>query len=173
MRFWESWLRKKLGITPEILARARQDERTAGACARALPFAVNRQVLILLPRDRFFAWKTQWDSMRAKGSPERADLPPDRWLYARAYLVSGIHGQKKLAAFVHEHRKYFLDSFVEGHSPKQLWPWVPSEDEFPEWFETRLVGWGPWDLVDGPLSKEPDLLAAGFGGFESGDTSAW
>jgi hypothetical protein len=72
MRFWESWLRKKLGVTPEVLARARQDERTARTRARALPFAVNRQVLVLLPRDRFFVWKSQWDALHTKGSPEPA-----------------------------------------------------------------------------------------------------
>ncbi len=154
------WFYKKLGITPDILKEAEESVLAAEQRAKKLPYHVNgRQVLILLPRDKFFEWKEQWDSFHKsiQGTEDRAR---ETWYNARSYLIPYIESERELGGFIKKHRKYFIYSFVEGHVPKSRWPWVPDESEFPEWFDYHVPDWGPWDMDSSPLSKSPDDLTA-------------
>ena len=126
--------------------------------AEKLPFVVSRQILLLLPKEKFFQWKTAWES-GMKAPPLACDPMRDRMKFACAYLIEHPESDEALQALVRQHRKYFLDSFVEGHAPKNRWPWVPTEDEFPQWFDVELVS-APHDLVAGPIQKLPDESAA-------------
>jgi hypothetical protein len=151
-----SWLKRLFGITPELAERCRAVEERASANAGLLPYMVNRNVLILVPGERFFRWKAAWDAHQ-KTAP--AETAPDRWRHSRAYLVDCVDDAEQLASLVEVHRRYFINSYVEAHAPKSLWPWVPADDEFPEWFDAHLVS-GTWDLSNGPLLRERDLLTA-------------
>jgi len=155
----DKWLRTLMGITPERIERAKDIERAARARAESLPPLVNRRVLLLLPKERYFSWKAGWEA-HGKDRPDAADPIRDQWANARVYLVDIADPDRELAPLVARHRKYFLDAFVNGHAPRSLWPWVPSEDEFAEWFEVQLVGWCTWDLGTQALSRHADLLGA-------------
>jgi hypothetical protein len=155
----KKWLLRRLGITPELIERAKDIESAARSRAETLPPIVNRRVLVLLPKEKYFAWKAQWEAHR-KDIPRADDPILDRWANARAYLVDIADPATDLAPLVARYRRYFLDAFVDGHAPRSLWPSTPTEDEFPEWFEVQLVGWGVRDLGTQSLTSQPDLLVA-------------
>jgi hypothetical protein len=155
----DKWIGRHMGITPELIERAKGIEAAARARADSLPHVLNRRILLLLPKERYFSWKAQWDAHR-KDSPRAEDPVRDLWANARAYLVDIDDPAVDLAPFVAKYRRYFLDSFVNGHAPRNLWPWAPSEDEFEEWFDVQLVAWSPRDLGTQALSLQPDLLGA-------------
>jgi len=155
----KQWLERRMGITPELVERAKKIEIMARSRAEDLPAVVNRRVLVLLPKEKYFAWKAQCESHR-KDQPTADDPVLDRWANARAYLVDIDDPERELAPLIARYRKYFLDSYVNGHAPKSHWPWSPSEDEFPEWFDVHLVGCATRDLGKQALSSQADLLTA-------------
>jgi hypothetical protein len=128
--------------------------------AEVLPYCVdNRLVLILLPQEKYFEWQNQWN-LDDKSAIEYENQEQRYWGNSRSYLIPYMEKDSEVEEFITKYRSYFLDSFVDGHSPKSRWPWVPSVNEFHEWFEYRIIRWGPWDLADSSLSKSPDLMTA-------------
>ncbi len=152
----KSWLKKKLGVTPEIAQKVQAMELSASARAAASPFVVNRQVIVLLPLEKYFVWTNQWLSHR-KDSPAPLDHVLDRWACSRAFLISRHMEQEELTEFLKNQRKYFMEFYLNGHKPKSLWPWKPSEEEFSEWFEILRIDGGLWDMETNELQKEPDI----------------
>jgi hypothetical protein len=155
-----SWIAKKLGITTELIQWAKSTEARAEAKAEELPYCVeNRLVLILLPLEKYFAWQDQWHA-DSKSAIKYDNQKQRYWDNSRAFLIPYMEKDSEIEKFITKYRRYFLASFVGMHSPKSLWPWEPSVDEFHEWFEYRIVGWGPWDMAQDQLSKSPDMLTA-------------
>ena len=139
----------------EAFRYVRDVERLATERAEARPHLVNRDVLILLPRQRYFDW------LDLEGSPKfTAEFDNDadrRWGYARAYLVPTVADSESLQALIDLHGEYFVDEFLRHCPPRLPQPVKPGVDDFCEWFEPRLVGWGTWDLDDSELTKSPDI----------------
>jgi hypothetical protein len=155
-----AWLTKKLGITPQLIQYSKNAAARAEKKAQDLPFYVNdRLVLILLPREKYFDWQDQWHA-NVKTRIEYENHEKRCWDNSRAFLIPYMESDQAVEEFITKHRGYFLNSFVDSHSPKSRWPWAPSIDEFHEWFEYRLIERGPWDMSKDPLSKSPDLLTA-------------
>lgn len=159
-------------MTPELIDRARRLAARVDARADDLPKRLNRMVLVLLPKARFFVWSNAW-AANLKGGAPMSGTDEERWMHARTYLLPYIETPEAIDRFVAEHRQYFLDSYVMGHAPRSRWPWEPDAEEFDAWFECRLATWGPWDLSTEPLEASPDemlamgeILAAGPDGAE-------
>ena len=150
---------RALGIEPRVIEAAQKAAVRVEARALELPPLIDRQLLILLPRERFFDWTNRW-SERIKGEALQAGTDTERWSSARAYLIPRLASEKLVLKFIAENQGYFLDSLVCGYSPKHLWPWIPEPSEFEQWFEVRLVNCGPWDLGRGKIHRLPDELAA-------------
>ena len=151
-----SWVGKLFGVTPSRIKRVKAMEHALTAKAENLPYElVGRDVLLLLPLERCKNWTLGFEA-GSKAISETGEAAQLRWANSRAYLIPIFESEEALERFVVEHRKYFIQSFVQRYLPRSAWPWVPSEDEFPEWFEYRVIG-GPWDMEASKLSKAPDV----------------
>lgn len=152
-----SWLRKRFGITPELIEYAKRLERSATLRAEQKPYAVHRLVLVLLAREKCIAWHNQWI---AHTKQPAVDPVRDRWLFARAYLVnpSAVDDKASLDNLIKKNRQFFLEAFVNSYQPRRQWPWVPKETEFDEWFEAHQVSY-LWDMEREAIEKEPDIIS--------------
>ena len=154
------WFERKLGITPDLFAEAKNAAERMESLSHALPYEIaDRQLIILEPREKFFEWQSLWEA-GLKARPRYRDESEKVWANSRAYLVPCFDSESDLEKFILENRKYLLYSYVGGHAPKERWPWEPSETEFFDWFTVRVVGWGPWDMESKPLKKVPDECVA-------------
>ena len=149
------WIGRRLGITAELVERMKHVEQVAAERAQQEPHVVMRKVLVLEPRQRCIQWYNQWSrSLKDHGD---ATLPADRERFLRAYQVPPELTERDLEHYIAGKRDHFLQDFVLGFAPRSRWPWAPTDAEFDGWFGVSVV---PivWDLVKGPIGKEPDLV---------------
>jgi hypothetical protein len=140
----------------ELLRRASElaealPEILAGAATH--PWAVQRAVLVLTPRSRFFEWHNQWNANIKGYRPIEEGAAP---IFTRAFLVSCTEASESSATeLLRAHAASILGVVCAGYMPRHRWPWTPCPDEIEAWF-TAVLASGLHDLAGGEIQKHVD-----------------